>query len=340
MSEAAQAAPASAPLAVSVCACTYRRPEGLRALLAGLKGQTFTAIAKPRLRIIIVDSEGSDEAEAICRAFHDDGLPLTYLRATRPGISFARNAGLDQVEEACTFVAILDDDEVPEPDWLERLVLAQAASDADVVQGAVIAELPPTAPDWVRAGGFFGWPSRQLASPPPPWRHLEELNSAATNAVLVRWSLVQRLNLRFDARLAWLGSEDSLFFRTLKAAGARIVFAADARVREIVPPERARLGYLMRSEFRQGNKRFPLKMWLKGEDGRRRVAVGARLLLRGIAAIGAGIGRMGTAVAAPADQRRLRFAIGALTLVNGLGTIAGVLGVRYRHYGAASGTDQ
>ena len=49
---------------VTVCACTYRRPEGLRALLDGLAAQRFGAISPPRIEAVIVDNEGNAAARA------------------------------------------------------------------------------------------------------------------------------------------------------------------------------------------------------------------------------------------------------------------------------------
>jgi succinoglycan biosynthesis protein ExoM len=339
----AEPQPPSKSARVTVCACTYRRPAGLSALLAGLRRQRFTAIPPPHIDIIIVDNEGRAEAKAICRE-HDEParFPVAYVHEPRPGISFARNAALDRVAADCDFIAMIDDDEVPAADWLERLLIAQAASGADVVQGAVDAELPAGAPDWIRRGGFFGWPSRQLAEPPAAWRHLEELGSAATNSVLVRWPRVRDRRLRFDPRLALLGSEDALFFRTLKADGARIVFAADARVVETVPTARTTTAYLLRSEFRKGNKRYPLKVWLRAGDGGRaaRLRIAVRIAARGIGMIASGLARWLAARLGPRPERELESAIALMTAANGLGTLAGVSGFRYRHYRRRGGTPE
>ena len=51
---------------LTVCACTHRRPEGLRALLHGLAAQRFAVLARPRFDVLIVDNEGSEEAHASC----------------------------------------------------------------------------------------------------------------------------------------------------------------------------------------------------------------------------------------------------------------------------------
>ena len=100
---------------IAVCACTYKRPEGLRALLDGLGRQTFADMPRPALHIVIADNEGSKQARQICADFErQSGMTLTYVHEPERGISFARNACLDHIPPACDFFAFIDDDEIPD----------------------------------------------------------------------------------------------------------------------------------------------------------------------------------------------------------------------------------
>ena len=319
---------------VTVCACTYRRPQGLRALLDGLARQRFRATRAPQLALVIADNEGSAEAERACAAFRSASpLALRYVREPRRGIPWARNACLDHVPPESDFFAMIDDDEVPEPDWLDELLRAQAASGADVVQGAVVPRFPEAAPAWMREGSFFGWPNQRLVEKSEAPVDGQALGSAATNNVLVRCAAVRKLDLRFDTRVGLRGWDDALFFRALARGGARIVYAARARVVEIVPPERATLRYLLRVEYRQGQKKLPIKLLFHeppagaGERARLR----AKTALRGVAALASGVWWIARSVLAGARRPR-RFAIGVLRLANGTGMLASVFGARYEHY--------
>jgi hypothetical protein len=51
------------------------------------------------------------------------------------------------------------------------------------------------------------------------------------------------------------GGEDTLFFRQLRAQGARFVWSAEAFVIERIPPERTEWSYLWRRAFRRGQCR-------------------------------------------------------------------------------------
>lgn len=313
---------------LTVCACTYRRPAGLLALLGGLAGQRFEA-TPPELDVVIVDNEGSAGARSICREVRQStGLEVRYVHEPKRGIPHARNACLDHVAPAAAFFAMIDDDEVPEPDWLEQLLRAQARTGADVVRGAVVPVFPDGAPRWIRDGHFFGWPK--------PGASLADgaaLNSAASNNVLVRCSAVRALGLRFDPTLTFTGGTDALFFRQMNVAGCTIVYAAGARVREIVPPERTTFRYLWGAHYKQGCNKVPRKLRLEKKDagGWRAVRMTLKRIPRECGEIAGGV----LALARPlltghADIGHL--SPGLLRIAKGLGGLAGLLGVRYAHY--------
>jgi succinoglycan biosynthesis protein ExoM len=315
---------------LTVCACTHRRPEGSRALLAGLATQRFVARPRPRFDVVIVDNEGSEETRAICeQIWQEAGLPVRYVHEPKRGIPHARNTCLDHVAPDAEFFAMIDDDEVPEPDWLEELLLAQARSGADVVRGAVLPVFPAGAPAWIREGDFFGWPKPGHGA----LADGAELASASSNNVLVRHAAVRALGLRFDPTLTFTGGTDALFFRQMKLAGCRIVYAADARVREIVPPERARFGYLWRAHYKQGCNKVPRKLRLEKTGGgrSRRVRMVAKRIPRECAEIGGGalwVAR--SLLTGQADMGHLSG--GLLRVAKGLGGLAGLFGVRFAHY--------
>lgn len=317
---------------ITVCACTFRRPDGLRALLDGLARQELPPGDAIETDFVIVDNEGSESARAACEAFRARcGRPVAYVVEARRGISHARNACLDHVPEASTFFAMIDDDEVPAPDWLAELVRAQRATGADVVQGAVVPRLPDTAPAWIRDGRFFGWPPDPFARASPP-ADGSELPSAATNNVLVRCEPVRTLGLRFDPALGLRGGGDALFFRTLRRAGARLAYAARARVDEIVPPERARLAYLARMQYRQGHKPLTMKLLAgRGDAGAAaRLALRARIAGRGVGTLLEAGAR--SAVAALGGRGRDALALELLRVCRGAGLLASAAGASYEHY--------
>jgi glycosyltransferase involved in cell wall biosynthesis len=319
---------------VTICACTYRRPEGLRALLHGLAEQRFKEASRPPFDVVIVDNEGSSEAAAICAtAGRTNGLAVRYIQEPRRGISYARNACLDHVAADAEFIAMIDDDEVPEPDWLEQLLRAQARAHADVVRGAVVPVFPDGAPAWIREGDFFGWPKQRRARGGTTLTDGAGLTTASSNNALVRAAAVRALGLRFDTALALTGGEDALFFRQMKLAGCKIIYAAGARVHETVPPHRATFAYLWRLHYRQGCNKVPRKLRLesKGTGLSRFVRMAAKRIPRECADIGGGALEVaGSLASGRVDIGRL--SPGLLRIAKGLGGLAGLIGVRFAHY--------
>ena len=319
---------------VTVCACTYKRPDGLAELLDGLSKQVFSHVRPPQWDVIIADNEGSAEAEAVCRSFQQkSSIPLTYVHEPKRGISHARNACLDRIPPESDFFAMIDDDEIPEPDWLDHLLLAQRETGADVVLGRVLPIFDDSAPQWVKDGGFFGSPSRRPGSIDDIHTDQEEIGGGATNNVLVRCSAFRQLNLRFDPERGLTGGSDSLFFRLLKLAGHPIMFAANAKVWEVVPPERTTLKYLLRSEYRGGNLKIRNKLQAKKADaGKLETArMAAKLCGRGFAEIAAGCVDVVRSYFRP--QRRLDdVAMGAMRVAGGCGILASLFGLRFEHY--------
>ncbi|MFD2265579.1 glycosyltransferase family 2 protein [Lacibacterium aquatile] len=225
---------------VDVCVATFRRPEMLRALLAGLQAQRLPPHATARLIVIDNDSAGSAREEVLAAAIAGP-YPVTYAIESKQGISHARNHALRLATG--THRAFIDDDEVPAVDWLSSLLDVQAASGGDAVFGPVLPDLPVDAPAWVAAGGFFDRPRHVTGT---------RLPHGATNNCLMTAGAIEKAGGGFNPDYALTGGEDTEFFLRLKAAGGILVWCDEAVVRETVPTDRARLGWLLRRHFRGG----------------------------------------------------------------------------------------
>lgn len=315
----------------TVCVCTYKRPAGLRALLDGVGKQTFDGFRQlkgqaPQLALVVVDNEGSAEVRSICEGFSLREWPLAYVHEPQRGISFARNACLDHLPPGCDVFAFIDDDEVPEPDWLDQLLLAQAATGADAVQGRVEPAFRPDAPAWITTRGFFCKPERATRAGAGEVRDLQGMNRAATDNVLLRTATIRDLGLRFDPAFALSGGSDTLFFRTLHARGGRIVYAHRAVVYEHIPKRRATFRYMFVERFRIAHVNTLIEEKMKGIAERR-----SRLLAVGLGKMGSGM-RRATKTTLRGAWHIDRFAKSAFLIAEGLGVIAAAAGWRYQHY--------
>jgi succinoglycan biosynthesis protein ExoM len=270
----------------------------------------------------VIDNSPDGDAAIPCQSGRR-AWPLQYVHEPRPGISHARNTGLQAVPADTDFVAMIDDDEVPAPEWLDRLLNAQVRSGADIVAGPAVPLFGPRTPDWVATTGFFLKPANMHSL-----RDLDPDPPVATCNVLMRASLLRDAGLRFDPALALSGGEDKLFFQTLKLRGYRFAWAAQATVSEWIPAERATLGYMWRESFRRGAVKYYVKRKLKSNSALRRARIALRLMLRCVA----GIAWELLCLLASAWRGRGAWAPHALAIADNLGTLAGVAGIPNRHY--------
>jgi glucosyl-dolichyl phosphate glucuronosyltransferase len=104
---------------ITVCICTHDRPDYLTDCLEGLRRQT---VGMKQFDIIVVDSASTGDVPAQLTRMISQIDNAQLLRVEQGGISNARNSGAAAAEGA--YIAYLDDDAIPAPDWIERIAAA------------------------------------------------------------------------------------------------------------------------------------------------------------------------------------------------------------------------
>jgi GT2 family glycosyltransferase len=234
---------------VSVVVCTYdeeRRPLLERALEA-LRHQ-----GQPPAWVIVV----VDHHPRLLGALRADHPHLTVVPNDRTrGLSGARNCGLALA--ATPIVAFLDDDAVPEPDWVACLALAYRAADGQRVLGVGGAIVPywgggrpawfPAELDWIVGCTYKG-----ARADPGPVRNMLGANMS------FRTKELRRIGGFIDGigRIGTvpLGCEETeaCIRMARQFAGGQIRFEPTARVHHYVPAERATPRYLLRRCWAEG----------------------------------------------------------------------------------------
>ncbi len=234
--------PLRAQTQIAVCIPTYKRPEGLRRLLAAL--ETQEPLPGCQITIVVVDNEASPQTKAICDEFAARSMyPLNYCGEPRRGISHVRNKSVEIAAGFADTLVFIDDDEVPSPEWLRHLATCQRTYGADVVSGPVIPRFMSKVPPWISAGRFFERPRYATGTALP---------EARTGNVLIRMEVFRRIGL-FDDRFDLTGGEDWDFFVRLHESGGLIFWADEAVVDEWVPPSRTTLKYVLQRAYRTGS---------------------------------------------------------------------------------------
>lgn len=142
---------AEAP-SVSVVVCTRDRTEHLATCLRSLM-----ALEYPNYEVIVVDNAPQTTATADLITQRFSHVPwMRYIREDRPGLSSARNCGLQQAQGE--IVAYTDDDAIVDVHWLSGLVEGfQACENVSCVTGLILpAELETKSQMWFEQHGGFG----------------------------------------------------------------------------------------------------------------------------------------------------------------------------------------
>lgn len=298
---------------------THRRPASLSLVLERLAALDFDGRPVPRVAVVVVDNSPDFEGRPVVESARVSGhLPIDYIPVGAGNISIGRNAVLAAACGRAPLVALIDDDEVPEPEWLHHLLDALERTSADVVVGPVVADYPDDAPAWLRRPVFHSLTGPSAGD----W-----VDEAYTCNVLFRSNLVNRLGLEFDESLGLSGGEDQLFFRQAREGGARIWFEPAAVVHDAVALERLSVRYLLRREFRMGNTLGLLDRSRPGWPAGRpwlRVMRAAWWAVTGVTAIGRS--------AITGD--RAGAVVGLMRVVRATGMPYGLLGRTYELYAA------
>ncbi len=171
--------------------------------------------------IAVDDCSTDDTLEVLSRLAASAPFPLTILRTERnAGPAVARNLGWRAAR--APLIAFTDDDCLPEPRWLSRMVAAM--STADVVQGRTRSS------DDAAGRGPFG---RILAVDEFSWK-FETCNVGYRRSVLEAGD-------GFDERFVILGEDCDLGWRAIRS-GAQTAWAPDAEVVHRVDTTGTRIG--------------------------------------------------------------------------------------------------
>ncbi len=310
-------------LDVVVAMATYHRPEELLRTVRDVLAQIDLApagLVSPQIGVLVVDNDPKGSARDVIDSIADDRV--RYLIEASPGIAAARNRALAESSDRDVLIFI-DDDEHPEYGWLASLLGTFEAHRAAAVVGPVVSVFETKLDPWIAEGGYFE--RRRL-------RTGTAVEAAATNNLLLDLRVIRSLGLHFDERFGLSGGSDTLFTRSLTAAGESIIWCDEAIVVDHVPAGRATKEWVTRRAMRYGNSwsRTSIAM---SDGARARVLQRARMVGLGAARLGVGATRWGVGAVTGSARHRAR---GVRTSMKGIGYIRGACGSTYVEYARPS----
>jgi succinoglycan biosynthesis protein ExoM len=227
---------------VTVCVCTYRRPQMLARLLRHLQGLATDDAFD--WSVVVADNDPAGSARPVVDAAAASSVvPIVYTAEPVPNIARARNAALRCATGE--FVAFIDDDEFPDPHWLATLVAACRHFDVAGVLGPVRPHFDEPPPRWVVDGGFCERPEH-------PTGHVLTWGECRTGNVLLRRAILPSDGVAFDEAFG-IGGEDGDFFLRMIERGHGFRWCNEAVVYETVPPERWRRRYMLERALLRGS---------------------------------------------------------------------------------------
>jgi len=234
---------------VTVIMPTYRRPSSLARALEGLARQ------EPGFEweLVVIDNDDAPGAKAVFAAHEGTfGGRARMVRETRRGSAYARNRGIEEARGDVT--AMIDDDVVPAPDWLAKVVGPVLSGRCSGAGGLVLLDPSVERPKWfdeVAVGGYLarwdlGAEERQLSEK----EFFLTANCAFDTAKL-------RASGGFEPSLGPRGgtplvNDDALLVRRVREGGGEVRWVPDAVVFHELPASRLNRRYFLRRAYAQG----------------------------------------------------------------------------------------
>jgi glycosyltransferase involved in cell wall biosynthesis len=212
---------------ISVCICTYKRTELLASLLAALEGQKTDDHFD--FSVVVVDNDRTKSAESTILAFKNKlAFSVEYYAEPEQNIALARNTAIRNSKG--NLIAFIDDDEIPDNDWLYALHCALRRYAADGVLGPVFPYFRTPPPQWVIRGKFYQRPTYDTG-------FVIDWRKGRTGNILLKRTMFETSGEMFDPRFG-SGAEDQDFVRRMIKKKHVFVWCNEARAHEYVPPIR------------------------------------------------------------------------------------------------------
>src|SRR5688572_30869840 len=120
---------------ISVCVCTFKRPGLLKKTIDGVLAQKSDGLFT--FSLVIVDNDKQQSAAATVEEVRKrSSASIKYDVEPNQNIALARNRAVSHANGQ--FIAFIDDDEIPNSDWLALMLHCLSEYGVDGVLGPVV----------------------------------------------------------------------------------------------------------------------------------------------------------------------------------------------------------
>ena len=228
---------------VSVCICTFKRPQMLKRTVDGVISQITND--KFLFEIVVIDNDKERSAEKTIQQIKNSRQQdINYDFETEQSISLARNRAVKNAKG--NFIAFIDDDEFPAENWLFKLYEMYEEKDVDGVLGPVIPHFDVTPPEWIVKSKVC---ERNRL---PNGTIINNSVYTRTGNVLISSKILKEDEEPFKPMFGRSGGGDVDFFKRKMEKGASFAWCDEAIVYETVPLERQKKLYYLKRAFTRG----------------------------------------------------------------------------------------
>jgi GT2 family glycosyltransferase len=231
---------------IAVVIPTFKRPEHVLKTVASVASQQTSR----KFAMVVVENHaaGCEGATALLPVFKSNEAKGFCVVEERAGNCNAYNRGFAEALTAfpnLTHVAIIDDDEIAVPAWLETLAAAAKTGPSDIVGGPQ----RPVFDDTAAAERFRMHPVFRSAHQSSGSARL----ITSTGNCLIAAHVLRMMGPPYlDERFNFLGGGDTDFFTRCSQKGFTFQWAEEAAVIETVPARRTQRSWITARSLRNG----------------------------------------------------------------------------------------
>ena len=193
--------------------------------------------------VVVADNDAQCSARSVTEEFSSrSAVNAIYASEPRQNIALARNKALEHA--VGDYIAFIDDDEFPAPDWLLMMLKACEQHNAAGVLGPVRPHFDEPPPRWIIHGKFCERPEH-------PTGRIMKWTECRTGNLLFRRQVLDSATEPFDPKFG-NGGEDMDFFHRMSGAGFIFVWCNEAVAYETVPASRLKRTYMLKRALLRG----------------------------------------------------------------------------------------